>query len=372
MTSPRLDFLIATTAALPWLTGTSVNPLFRARELARRGARVQLQLPWIEPAGQALVFPPGVRLASPREQEAWIRDHHALGDLKLGFYPARYRESLYGIFPTRALDKDLPACQTLILEEPDHLPLLQPWARFRRRRFGRVIGILHTNYLYYLKPYLSPVQLKIARRYFAWIAKKSCDALVALSAAVEIHPTAAVENVNGVADEYFFNSTQPTSGCYFIGKVIWEKGFAELIGAFADAGGGEALSVFGSGVKGSDQAIAEAARARSARLDFRAPLARPWQDLAPYRALVNCSESEVLCTTTAEALAMGKWAVIPRHPSNVFFEQFASCLTYRTPEELRAAIRRVRAEPPPACDRSALGWSAATDRLLRIEASLAR
>ena len=41
-----------------------------------------------------------------------------------------------------------------------------------------------------------------------------------------------------------------------------------------------------------------------------------------YGVLINPSTSDVLCTVSVEALAMGKHIVLARHVSNNFFEQF--------------------------------------------------
>jgi hypothetical protein len=88
----------------------------------------------------------------------------------------------------------------------------------------------------------------------------------------------------------------------------------------------------------------------------------------PYKIFLNPSVTEVLCTTTAEALAMGKFVIIPKHVSNEFFFQFTNCLLYESIEECVEKIQwALENEPSALTEEEAhiFTWDAATDRMIQ-------
>ena len=98
---PSKNIWIVTTGALPWMTGTAVNPLLRAAYLStgRRaaGGSVTLMLPWVErEADQLRVYGRGRMFDTPDEQEyhirTWLRDAAGMGDasveLRIRWYTA--------------------------------------------------------------------------------------------------------------------------------------------------------------------------------------------------------------------------------------------------------------------------------------------
>jgi digalactosyldiacylglycerol synthase len=77
------------------MTGTAINPLFRAAYLARSAKqKVTLVVPWLCKSDQELVYPNNITFSSPEEQETYIRNwlQERLGfeaDFKISFYPSK-------------------------------------------------------------------------------------------------------------------------------------------------------------------------------------------------------------------------------------------------------------------------------------------
>jgi digalactosyldiacylglycerol synthase len=57
--------------------------------------------------------------------------------------------------------------------------------------------------------------------------------------------------------------------------------------------------------------------------------AKDHADLLEHKVFVNPSLTDVVCTAIMEALAMGKWVVMPKHPSTKFFEGIDNALIFR-------------------------------------------
>lgn len=389
---PR-DIVIVTTAALPWMTGTAVNPVLRAAALARDGHTVTLVVPWLESAAeQRRVYGRGRVFRSREEQmaaiQAWAAEQTPGPGFGVRFYDGVYSDEFNSILPVG----DLPSlfangpCDVAVLEEPEHLTWHHP-GRAWTDVFNLVVGVVHTNYLEYASKHgaLGPVRSAFLRVLNAWVCAAHCHRVIRLSAAVQRLPGAVTENVHGVRDEFLrigdARANRPFGkGAYFLGKVLWEKGYRELFDLLDEhartTGAPQRIDLFGGGpdldavrARVASGGSLAAVRVHGVVIDHAS------EYLNDYQVYVNASRSDVVCTATAEALAMGKRVVVLRHPSNAFFARFRNCAFYESPEQFSEALSNALETAPVALsdvERDALSWTAATRRFydaIRLDAA---
>ncbi|KAF5750586.1 UDP-Glycosyltransferase superfamily protein isoform 1 [Tripterygium wilfordii] len=378
---------IVTTASLPWMTGTAVNPLFRAAYLAKSAKQnVTLLVPWLCESDQELVYPNNLTFSSPEEQESYIRNwlEERIGfraDFNISFYPGKFSKERRSIMPTGDTSQFIPSknADIAILEEPEHLN----WYHHGRRwtdKFNHVVGIVHTNYLEYIKREKhGALQAFLVKHINNWVIRAYCHKVLRLSAATQDLPKSGVCNVHGVnpkflrigekvAEERELGRQAFSKGAYFLGKMVWAKGYKELIDLLAKHKNdldGFNLDVFGNGEDANE--VQSAAKRLDLNLKFLKGRDHADDSLQGYKVFINPSISDVLCTATAEALAMGKFVVCADHPSNDFFRSFPNCLTYKTSEDFVAKVREALAkDPQPLTSEQMynLSWEAATQRFM--------
>lgn len=359
---------LVTTAAYPWKTGTAILPLLRAYYLAQRGYDTALYIPWVAPAEQPLIFGADRCFDTFRDQEACIRDYLPKPDcasLQINFYPAVYKAHIGSILPTCSLAGRVRACDWLILEEPEHLNWKHPWNRYDRKA-ARVTGIVLTDYLYYLRHNMPryPMIAALLNGYNRWLIRHHCDDTLLLGRSIASWPGARYLFTSGIHPSFFrtvpieYNSNK----MYFMGKLIWEKGFRELIDLLSMAGVRQ-LDVFGMGKDRLE--ITSYAESKGVSFHFRGNSDHPAVDLEPYKIFINVSRSEVSCTTSAEALGQGKFVILPDIPSNRDYKKFKNCLMYSAPEKFVRQLHFSCAHQPVQDPKiRELSWEAAIDRLL--------
>ncbi|KAL9435055.1 hypothetical protein AB3S75_021340 [Citrus x aurantiifolia] len=380
---------IFTTASLPWLTGTAVNPLFRAAYLAKDGERrVTLVIPWLSLIDQQLVYPENITFTSPKQHETyvrrWLEERTGFtSTFDIRFYPGKFAIDKRSILAVGDISEVIPdeVADVAVLEEPEHLTWFHHGKRWKTK-FRYVVGIVHTNYLEYVKREkngrLQAFLLKYAN---SWLVDIYCHKVIRLSAATQEYANSIICNVHGVNPKFLEignkkkeqqqNGTHAfAKGAYYIGKMVWSKGYKELLELLDDHQkelAGLEVDLYGNGEDFNQ--IQEAAE--KLQIVVRVYPGRDHADpiFHDYKVFLNPSTTDVVCTTTAEALAMGKIVVCANHPSNDFFKQFPNCRTYDDRNGfVEATLKALAEEPalPTEAQRHQLSWESATERFLQV------
>ena len=408
LSTPSKTVYIVTTASLPWLTGTAVNPLLRAaylttEERVAAGGSVRLMLPWLERERDRKMIYGESNLPlviSKEAQEDFIRNwlaeeagmEFASRHVLLEWYTAWVNEvenSVYSMGDlTAMINPEIAKNAICILEEPEHLNWYRPptsneWTSL----FPHVIGIVHTNYFAYaLEQPAAVVRAPGMKLLCSWMIRAHCHRVIKLSDGLGVfaEEKEVTDNVHGVREDFInigrklrlagaagrseLVGDSYDEGIYFLGKQLWSKGIGELMDLlkYAQDTAGLFIScdLFGSGPDRDD--MVQRANDMNLNMTWKGGIDHSKVGYT-YKIFVNPSSSEVLCTATAEALAMGKYVVIPRHPSNEFFFRFPNCLPYNNREEFVANLFYALTHSPEPMKESlcrTLGWNAAIERLV--------
>lgn len=302
-------------------------------------------------------------------------------DFKISFYPGKFQKERRSIIPAGDTSQFIPSKEAdiAILEEPEHLN----WYHHGKRwtdKFNHVVGVVHTNYLEYIKREKNgAIQAFFVKHINNLVARAYCHKILRLSGATQDLPKSMICNVHGVnpkflevgeriAAERESGQQSFSKGAYFLGKMVWAKGYRELIDLFAKHKSdleGFNLDIYGNGEDSHE--VQSAARKLNLNLNFHKGRDHADDSLHGYKVFINPSISDVLCTATAEALAMGKFVVCADHPSNDFFRSFPNCLTYKTSEDFVARVKEAMTRDPQPLtpeQRYNLSWEAATQRFM--------
>ncbi|KAI8112228.1 hypothetical protein M9434_003552 [Picochlorum sp. BPE23] len=397
---PRI--CIVTTASLPWLTGTAVNPALRGAYLWNQGHHVTLLVPWVKREEQGNIFQKGVEFDSEKDQLEAVRTSLSArvpfditwGDEKdedgsgspryhIRFYSGKYAPALGSIIPTQDIQPLVPQdVSCIVLEEPEHLTWYHSGKRWIRAFDSHVpvVGVMHTNYVDYARRMAGDAASVTLKQLNKFLCRQHTHKVIKLSAAVQKLPREEVCFVHGVSEGFLRIGKSVKAGevvfgkaAYFLGKALWAKGFEELLDKmeaheYVCAQNGKEtirVDVYGHGKELEE--IQNESSTRGLSLNFLGPKDHLSEDMAAYRVFVNPSTSDVVATTSAEALAMGKWLLVPRHPCNAFFADFQNCLVYENDDQFSdMLIYAAHHDPQPLSESeiNRLTWECATDRLL--------
>lgn len=367
------DVAVITSAALPWRTGPSFFSLWHACGLASLGLRVAYVIPWLAPRSQRRAWG-SAPFAAPHDQYAWLATEAERigcpGRPTFFCYRGWFAPVVRGIVPIEDVFGAAPPARAYMLEEPEHL-CWYPWTRPRRRiAADRVVGLVMTNYEYYIGNAPVPGARLLARLvagYHRHLIRTRTDLAVPLSPVVPLPGIRVREaRITGVLPAYAQVPpvTAAVGGAYFLGKLIWEKGLETLveISSRMDL----PVDVYGGGPDAAS--IQALARDRRAPVRFLGPSESPWTTLRDYRVFLNPSLSETMCTTTAEALVAGRHVVLPDCPGNQPFLTYPNAHFYRDVDGAVTAMRRALAETPesPAAARRDFDWPTACRTLAEV------
>ncbi len=346
---PEYDIVLITTAALPWGTGPSFISLQHACGLAALGYRVLYVAPWLNQRSQSQLWGNQPRFDTFSDQAAWLKqESERIGASPLPTirpYPAFYSKILRSIIPKKPVTRGLPTSRAIVMEEPEHLCWHLATPRRAYMPTEKVIGIVMTNYPYYVRESGWPASNMIARwvdRFHRYLIKKHTDKVLPISPAVAFeglnHPV-EVALITGVHAR--FKAVEPVGpqnkGVYFVGRLVWDKALAQVVEMAARTG--RSIDIIGDGP--DREGIERLAQRLNAPISLLGYSESPWRLIGSYRVFFNPSMSEVLCSATAEAIAAGRHVLISDCPANQPYMPYPNVHVFQDMDDAEKLLLRL-------------------------------
>ncbi len=151
-------------------------------------------------------------------------------------------------------------------------------------------------------------------------------------------PNQATLVIHGIREKFFVRALPTANSVYFMGKIDdAHKNIRRILHATQRVG--EHLHVYGTGV--DEPMLGEYRHCTN-----HGPSVNPVRDLAAHKTYISYSWKEGICTTTMEALAMNKYALLLDCPCNQPFKCMTNAYFFKTDDELVDTLRILRSKPP--------------------------
>ncbi|CAN6175582.1 unnamed protein product [Urochloa humidicola] len=354
------------------MTGTAINPLFRAAYLGKHdGLDVTLVLPWLSWSDQVLAYPDENFRFDSHETQAWyvrkwVEKRIGSGtSFRIIFYEAEFSKETGMIHPVEDITKCIERkyADIAVVEEPQHL-LQKKQGHKIKETFKQVIGIIHTDY--------STPRFPMSGN--TWVTQ--CHKIIVLPGATQNLKRSVVCNVNGVDPIFLEVGKRKLSqlqsgenafpkGAYYIGNGNMRskeyRKFLCLLSKIQRELFHLQVDLYVCGNEDYNE-VCEAAQRLSLGINVYPGCDHSNRLFHDYKVFIN--PSTTICGTTAEALAMGKTILCHNRPSNKFFKDFLNCCTYDNDEELvQLTLNALSQQPHPLnYMQDELTWEAATTR----------